>query len=217
MSLDLTLEAGEEMRFLNKVSRLVRRLEKKTHFTHRELEVCLLIYHKLSKDEEDNKGQVSRHQLDTLFDSAFGISNVETVGRICCALDKGVTSFMTMEAWAKMLSLFLKGTFDEKIEHCFRSYDIGGEGILRREHMMVLLRSCFIKHQEEEVEESVKDMVEILIRRMDIDRDGAISLDDFRESVHKSPELLECFGQALPDRAHVYAFSKTFLDQTVEF
>ncbi|EAT46551.1 AAEL002275-PA [Aedes aegypti] len=217
MSLDLTLDAGEEMRFLNKVSRLVRRLEKKTHFTHRELEVCLLIYYKLTKDEEDNKGHVSRHQLDVLFDSVFGISDSETVGRICTALDKSVTTFMSMESWVKMLSLFLKGTFDEKIEHCFRAYDIGGEELLRREHMMILLRSCFIKHQEEEVEESVKDMVEILIRRMDVDRDGAISLDDFRQSVHKSPELLECFGQALPDRAHVYAFSKTFLDQSAEF
>ncbi|XP_065086781.1 calaxin-like [Ochlerotatus camptorhynchus] len=217
MSLDLTLDAGEEMRFLNKVSRLVRRLVKKTHFTNQELEVCLLMYHKLSKDDEDNQGKVSRHQLDVVFDSVFGISDSETVGRICAALDNGVTAFISMESWAKMLSLFLRGTFDEKIEHCFRAYDIGGEGMIRREHMMILLRNCFIRHQEEEVEEFVKDLVDILIRRMDVDRDGAISLEDFRVSVHKSPELLECFGQTLPDRAHVYAFSRTFLDRVAEF
>lgn len=217
MSLDLTLDSGEQIRFLSKVSRLVRRLEKKTHFTSQELEICLLMYHKLTKDDEDSKGQVSRHQLDVVFDSAFGITDSETVGRICAALEGGVTAFISMESWAKMLSLFLRGTFDEKIEHCFRAYDIGKEGMVRRDHMVVLLRSCFIRHQEEEVEESVKDFVEILIKRLDVDRDGSISLEDFRESVHKSPELLECFGQALPDRAHVYAFSRTFLDPAAEF
>ncbi|XP_058466547.1 calaxin-like [Malaya genurostris] len=218
MSLDSTLDSSEEARFLTKVNRLVRRLVKRTHFTSRELESCLLIYYKLVRDDETNPGLlVGRHQLDMVFDMAFGISNSLTVARIYNALNKGVTAYVTMETWALMLSLFLRGTFDEKIDHCFRVYDIGGEGLIRREHMLVLLKGCFIKPQEEDADEAIKDLAEIILRKMDMDKDGAISRQDFREAVYKEPELMECFGQALPDRAHVYAFSRTFLERVPKF
>ncbi|XP_055536811.1 calaxin-like [Wyeomyia smithii] len=218
MSLDLTLDASEEARFLNKISRFVKRLVKKTHFTQRELEVCLLIYYKMLRDDEGKLGMlVSRHQVDAVFDASFGITDSATVGRIFTALDKSVTTHVSMETWARMLSLFLRGSLDEKISHCFQVYDISGEGLIRREHMMVLLKGCFIKQHEEDAEEDIKDLTELIIRRMDADRDGAISLDDFREAVHNAPEMLECFGQALPDRAHVYAFSRTFLDRVSKF
>ncbi|XP_053690325.1 calaxin-like [Sabethes cyaneus] len=219
MSLDLTLDASEEARFLNRISRLVKRLARKTHFTAREVEVCLLIYYKMVRADEGSLGGmlVSRHQLDAVFDASFGITDSATIGRIFTALDKSVTTHVTMETWTRMLSLFLRGTLDEKIDHCFRAYDISGEGLIRREHMMVLLKGCFIKQQEEDAEEDIKDLTELIIRQLDMDRDGAISLDDFREAVRKAPEMLECFGQALPDRPHVYAFSRTFLNRVSKY
>ncbi|XP_058832738.1 calaxin-like [Topomyia yanbarensis] len=218
MSLDSTLDPREEVRFLSKVNRLVRRLVKRTHFTTRELEACLLIYYKLVRDDETNQGLiVGRHQLDMVFDMAFGISDGVTVARIYNALDKGVTSHVTMEQWVLMLSLFLRGTIDEKIDHCFKVYDIGGEGVIRREHMLVLLKGSFVKEHEEDADEENKDLAEIILRKLDMDRDGAISRNDFREAVRKEPEFMECFGQALPDRAHVYAFSRTFLEKVPKF
>ncbi|XP_055585612.1 calaxin-like [Uranotaenia lowii] len=222
MSVDLTLDAGEEIRFLNKIGDTVKHLLKRTHFNARELEVVLLIYYKLLRDEivpgaARRQEQVSRHQLTIVFDTVFGLKDNIMLGRIFAALDKGVTSCITMETWAITLSLFLRGTFEEKIKYCFRVYDIAGERVIRRDHMMILLRSAFIKHQEEEVEEAVKDMVDIIIHRMDIDRDGAISFEDYRETVRKTPGLLECFGQALPDRSRIYSFSKTFLDRVRKF
>ncbi|XP_055629628.1 calaxin-like [Toxorhynchites rutilus septentrionalis] len=217
MSLELTLDPTEQVRFLNRVSRLVRRLAKKTHFTTKEVEVCLLIYYKLLKDDETNQQYISRVQFGMVFDMVFGISDSVIVGRIYTALDKGATTHVTMETWVQTLSLFLRGTLEEKIKHCYKVYDIVGEKMIRREHMMVLLKDCFIKHHEEEIEETIKDMIDIILRRMDVDRDGAISFDDYRQTVYKYPELMECFGQALPDRSHVYAFSRTFLERVAEF
>ncbi|XP_001647702.2 EF-hand calcium-binding domain-containing protein 1 [Aedes aegypti] len=224
MSLDLTLDSSEEIRFLSKISGLVRQLHKRTHFTARELEIVLLLYYKLLKDEHDatRSGSqapiyISRQQFTTVFDTAFGMADNVMLGRIFAALDKGATSYVTMETWVHTLSLFLRGTFEEKLKYCFKVYDIQGEGMIRRDHMMLLLRSAFIKPQDEEVEEAVKDLVDIILHRMDIDRDGSISFEDYSQTVRRVPEMLECFGKALPDRGHVYAFTRTFLERGRKF
>ncbi|XP_055605988.1 calaxin-like [Uranotaenia lowii] len=227
MPLDITLDPSEECRFLNKVHRLIRRMVRRTHFSQQELEACLLIYYKLVNDDDSpvtsaspkvcGIRELSRVQFVRFFDRAFGIPDETTANRIQAALTSTETAFLSMESWVRMLSIFLRGTMDEKIEHCFRVYDFCREGELRREHMMILLRKSFIKHHEEEVEETIKDMIEMLIRRLDVDRDGVISLEDFRESVKKNPELMECFGQAMPNRSYVYAFSRTFLDKVEKF
>ncbi|XP_058464103.1 calaxin-like [Malaya genurostris] len=217
MSLDLTLKPGEEIRFLSKVSGTVRYLVKRTHFSTRELEVVLLIYYKLLKDEADglhgSHQHITRHQFSAVFDIVFGMSDEVMLGRIYAALDRGVSSYVTMETWATTLSLFLRGTLEEKIRYCFQVYDIQGEGIIRRDHMMLLMRNAAIRHQEEDVGEIVKDLVDIILHRMDVDRDGSISFEDYQQTVRQTPELMECFGQALPDRVRVNAFSKTFLDR----
>lgn len=226
MSLDLTLESNEEIRFLNKISGFVRQLYKQTHFTARELEIVLLLYYKLLKDEHNGTVRsgghpasscISRQQFTTVFDTAFGMADNVMLGRIFSALDTGATSYVTMETWVQMMSLFLRGTFEEKVKYCFRVYDIQGDGMIRRDHMMLLLRSAFVKAQDEEVEEAVKDLVDIILHRMDVDRDGSISFEDYSETVRKAPEMLECFGKALPDRGHVYAFSRTFLERVRKF
>ncbi|XP_058838682.1 calaxin-like [Topomyia yanbarensis] len=217
MSIDTTLKLGEEIRFLSKISSTVRQLVKRTHFTMNELEVVLLIYYKLLKDDDSGlrglRQHITRHQFTRVFDMVFGLTDETMLGRIYSALDRGVSSHVTMETWATTVSLFLRGSFEEKIRYCFQVYDIQGDGVIRRDHMMLLMKNTAIKHQEEDVGEVVKDLVDIILHRMDADRDGSISFQDYQQTVRQRPELLECFGQALPDRARVHAFSKTFLER----
>lgn len=60
-------------------------------------------------------------------------------------------------------------------------------------------RNCLIRQpQEEDPEESVKDLVEIVLRKLDKDKDGKVSLLDFQKSVMEEPLLLEAFGNCLP-------------------
>lgn len=71
-------------------------------------------------------------------------------------------------------------------------------------------RNCLIKQpQEEDPEEGVKDLVEIVLRKLDGDKDGKVSLADFTEAVHQEPLLLECFGKCLPTSAACMTFLAT--------
>ncbi|XP_050083163.1 calaxin-like [Anopheles aquasalis] len=213
MNLDATLDTAEEIRFLSRVGGLVKRLSRMTHFNQQELELVLLIYYKMLKRDPDGGGgggQLSRQQLTTVFDTAFGITEPAVLRRIYAALaDGGTGAHVSMETWAQLVSLYLRGTLEERIRYCYRVYDTQREGMIRRDHLMLLLRGCV--RQEEGAEEAVKDLVDIIITRLDVDRDGAVSFEDYRQSVLGTPLLLECLGQALPDRGHLEAFAMTFL------
>ena len=46
--------------------------------------------------------------------------------------------------------------------------------------------------------ESVKELVEITLKKIDKDRDNRLSDDDFAAAVREDPLLLSCFGQIFP-------------------
>ncbi|CAH0703594.1 unnamed protein product [Spodoptera exigua] len=55
-----------------------------------------------------------------------------------------------------------------------------------------------------------KELVDIMLKRMDPDLDGVINFQDFHDSVMKTPSLLESLGYCLPERPAVYAFIATW-------
>ncbi|CAH1992370.1 unnamed protein product [Acanthoscelides obtectus] len=90
-----------------------------------------------------------------------------------------------------------------------------GDGVLAREAMFYLLKSSLISMSgEDDAEESVRDMIEVITKKIDLDRDGKISFQDYKQTVLKHPMLLEVFGQCLPGRRAIYTFSSTFLPNT---
>ena len=55
----------------------------------------------------------------------------------------------------------------------------------------------------------LKDIVDLLFRKIDLDRDGVISFDEYRNFVLSKPESLELFGSCLPSRTSIFAFLAT--------
>jgi hypothetical protein len=96
-------------------------------------------------------------------------------------------------------------------------------GYILREEMFHLLKSTMVKQPtEEDPEEGIKDLVEIMMKRMvsllvqsflfqllftppsfphaqDADNDGKVTLEDFKKTVSSTPLLLESFGTCLPE------------------
>lgn len=119
--------------------------------------------------------------------------------RIFCVWDKANAGLLTIEAWFWGLSIFLKGTLTEKIEFCFSVYDMNADGFITKDEMFQLLKNSLIKHpQEEDPDEGVKDLVEIVMKKLDKDKDGKVSLMDYKQSIFEEPLLLEAFGRCLP-------------------
>lgn len=117
--LDSSLDSMEETRFRKKNLELIQRLSKKLHFTFTELECILLIYYKIQKDGGDKIGGITKNQFRTVMHAAFDMTDDGLMDRIFMALDRGPSPYISMETWATALSLFLRGTLEEKINYCF--------------------------------------------------------------------------------------------------
>ncbi|CAG9856457.1 unnamed protein product [Phyllotreta striolata] len=150
---------------------------------------------------------VFREVLHNTFDI---LTENVVMDRIFCVWDKQNCGLITIDNWLKGLSLFLKGSVRDKILYCFAVYDLNGDGFITKDEMFLLLRNCLIKHpQEEDPDESVKDLVDIVMRKVDKDKDGKVSLEDFQRTVQEEPLLLEAFGKCLPSEESKMTFLNT--------
>lgn len=60
--------------------------------------------------------------------------------RIFCAWDKNNEGVLKADTWIGGLSVFLRGTFEEKIHYCFRVYDLNSDGYISKDEMIQLLK-----------------------------------------------------------------------------
>ncbi|KAJ3621184.1 hypothetical protein MTP99_003351 [Tenebrio molitor] len=212
VNLDSSMDSMEETRFKKKHSDLIQKLVKKLHFTYTELECIFIIYYKLQKDNADkNATGITKNQLRDVLHSGLDMTDDALMDRIFSVFERGPSTTVSMETWATALSLWLRGTLEEKIDYCFSVYDLLGDGLIGRETMFFFLRSSLISQSsEDDAEESVKDMIEVITKKMDVDRDGKISFNDYKTTVLQQPMMLEALGQCLPSREAVHTFITTF-------
>lgn len=83
---------------------------------------------------------------------------------------------------------------------CFRVYDLNGDRYISKEEMFQMLKNCLVKEAVEEDEDGVKDLVDLVLKKLDEDRDGRVSEADWAGAIAKEALLMEAFGQCLPPR-----------------
>lgn len=182
-------------------------ISRRVHFTHVEIESLVQIYLKMIQDA--GTMSMMRLQFYSLLSGVLGMYDSFLFDRMSFALDR-TSPNMSLETFISAMSLFARGTLQERIDYCFSVYDVVGEGFISRENLLYLLKFGVLKHLKEEVEEAVKDYADRLMKKVDLDRDGMISYSDFCETVKTHPGMLEMMGNCLPDRSSVYAFLYTF-------
>ena len=111
------------------------------------------------------------------------------------------------------LSILLKGNLEETISFCYYIYDINGDRSLAREELYHCLKNCLIRTVgiEEDIEESIKDIVEMAMKKLDVDKNGQITFPDFQAAVTMDPLLLEACGPCLPPAKVTNNFLSTLL------
>ncbi|XP_001658821.2 EF-hand calcium-binding domain-containing protein 1 [Aedes aegypti] len=214
--------------------KMLEMYKRRTHFSKIEVEALCKIFRKLVTNASlnskalaaNNAGVIAKAGSSTdgidrsvfreLLHSTFDIVTEETLmERIFCAWEKGYEGLpIRLEGWILGLSTFLKGTQAEKTAFCFRVYDLNSDGYITKDEMFALLRNCLIKQpQDEDPDEGVKDLVEIALRKLDMDKDGKVSFQDYQEAIAEEPLLLEAFGQCLPSDRSTVSFLSTLQAQ----
>lgn len=96
--------------------------------------------------------------------------------KIFFAWEKGYEGLpLRLEGWLMGLSVFLRGTPAEKAAFCFRVYDLNNDGFVTKDEMFTLLKNCLIRQpQDEDPDEGVRDLVDIALKKIDVDKDGKV-------------------------------------------
>ncbi|KAM5255245.1 LOW QUALITY PROTEIN: peroxisomal ATPase PEX1 [Ctenodactylus gundi] len=172
------------------------------NFKKTEVECLIEFFHSLV-------GRTGGRPCDTRLDQTtfrgvlyhtFGMTNDMFMNRVFCAFDKDKENYISVEEWVKGLSVFLRGTLEEKLKFCFEVYYLKGDCYISRERISDMLKNSIYKESsEEETDEEIKQLVDITLEKMDYDNDGKISFEDFEKAVRKDRLLLEVFGPCLPE------------------
>ncbi|CAH1789797.1 unnamed protein product, partial [Owenia fusiformis] len=177
------------------------RLQKMTHFNKHEIEQLFDKFQCMCKlTIKDKPGKMDRLMFRDFIQNDFNMTDDILMDRVFKAYDLDNDSYISVEEWIKGLSVTLKGGLEEKIKHVFDVYDLNADGYISREEMFQMLKQCLVKQPtEEDPDEGIKDLVELALKKLDLDHDSKLSFKDFHDSISEEPLLLEAFGPCLPD------------------
>ncbi|KAJ3184875.1 EF-hand calcium-binding domain-containing protein 1 [Gaertneriomyces sp. JEL0708] len=134
----------------------------------------------------------------------FGVQGGLLMDRVFRTFDTDADSHISFSEYIHGLRHFLSPSLPIQAAFTFRIYDLNSDHIISKDEMYTLLRSqpAFIG-TEETVEEGVKELVEICLRKLDEDRDGRVGESDWMAVTQREGLLVECFGRCLPRREKV--------------
>jgi len=168
---------------------------KQKHFNQSEVEKLIEMYQDLVGSAEKMDRGMFRDILHQKFDMTEDI----LMDRVFKAFDTDSDSYISLIEWIEGLAIFLRGDLAEQCEYAFVVYDLNGDGYISREEMFQMLKNSVVKNaQEEDPDEGIKELVEIVLKKMDVDHDSRLSRTDFETTVKDEKLLLEAFGPCLP-------------------
>uniref|UniRef100_H0V0L4 Calaxin n=1 Tax=Cavia porcellus TaxID=10141 RepID=H0V0L4_CAVPO len=168
------------------------------HFNKFEVSCLIKLFYNLVGEATERPGAaigLDRNHYYLLF--CLPLSSSSLVFR---GFDKDNDGSINVTEWVNGLSLFLRGSLEEKMKYCFDVFDLNGDGFISKEEMFHMLKNSLLKQpSEEDPDEGIKDLVEITLKKMDYDHDGKLSFADYEKAVREEALLLEAFGPCLPD------------------
>jgi len=170
----------------------------------------------VDKNHWRNRG-LNRIEFFDFLHKVFGLTDKDLLPQIFAQFDTNKSGQIEDLEWVECLAILLRGNLDDKIAYAFSVYDTNGDGYIARDEMQGMLKSCIARpSNEDDVDEAVKDIVEIVLKLMDKDHDFKVSKQDFRQSVQEEPLLLEAFGPVLPDDGKIEAFQNDIFAEVID-
>ncbi|XP_012223205.2 calaxin-like [Linepithema humile] len=218
LPVDTLNKSSSEVVFRRKHNALFKKLAQKTHFNLREVEALAIIHRKITQTLGPMTRVVFRDVLHSSLDFTENIRHLY-IDRIFATFDKKNVLQIHLEQWIEGLSIILRGNLNERIHFAFTVYDFFRTNKLKKEQVFPSMRGCLIKLQtDEDPDEGVKDLIDSLLKKLDVDRDGVISEEEFSRAIkERNLLLLECMGPVFPSRVARRAFLSTFTNRLGRF
>ncbi|CAO3569339.1 unnamed protein product [Mortierella alpina] len=178
-------------------------LARRTHFSKREINTLRREFEKTSNVSRTNV--LTEAQFKETFRRILHSSPLDDVflTRLFSAFDTNPNSKgVNFKEFIEGLSVFMKGTPDEKLELSFKLYDVDHAGYITRpglERAMTQLHSVVAGSSQDETHQ-IQELVKRIFDDLDVNNDGKLSLEEYKLNSMKEPLIIDFLGQFLADQ-----------------
>ncbi|KAF8934262.1 hypothetical protein BGZ47_010439 [Haplosporangium gracile] len=183
-------------------------LARRTHFSKREIHTLRREFEKTSNASRSNvltEAQFKEASICPTFRRILHSSPLDDVflTRLFSAFDTNPsTKGVNFKEFIEGLSVFMKGTPDEKLELSFKLYDIDHAGYITRpglERAMTQLHSVVAGSTQDETHQ-IQELVKRIFDDLDVNNDGKLSLEEYKLNSMKEPLIIDFLSQFLADQ-----------------
>eukprot|EP00002_Diphylleia_rotans_P001665 TRINITY_DN1093_c0_g1_i10.p1 TRINITY_DN1093_c0_g1~~TRINITY_DN1093_c0_g1_i10.p1 ORF type:complete len:144 (-),score=36.36 TRINITY_DN1093_c0_g1_i10:782-1213(-) len=122
---------------------------------------------------------------------ALGFQESIVTDRLFRVFDKNGDGSITFKEFVSGLSIFCsRGTLEEKLALSFRIYDVDGNGSIDKSELLEFLKACLVDSFMDIPEEHLASLVDSTFAETDVNGDGFISYDEYREMAMKHPHII---------------------------
>ncbi|XP_073778540.1 A-type potassium channel modulatory protein KCNIP1 isoform X3 [Danio rerio] len=175
----------------------LEQLEAQTNFNKKELQVLYRGF-----KNECPSGVVNEETFKQIYSQFFPHGDASTYAHyLFNAFDSSHNGSIKFEDFVTALSILLRGTTTEKLEWTFNLYDINRDGYINKEEMMDIVKAIYDMMGRFTYPalktDTPKQHVDAFFQKMDKNRDGVVTLDEFivscteDENIMRSLQLFE--------------------------
>ncbi|KAI7903114.1 uncharacterized protein BX663DRAFT_434568 [Cokeromyces recurvatus] len=111
--------------------------------------------------------------------------------RLYCAFGGDEQQSIDFSKFVDGLSIFMRGTPEEKLRLSFKLYDVDKDGFISKEELEhVMLQLVKKKNKQNEIEE-IQRAIDCMFEDFDVDCDGKLSFEEYKLSAMKEPLIAD--------------------------
>ncbi|XP_066470276.1 LOW QUALITY PROTEIN: Kv channel-interacting protein 1 [Tiliqua scincoides] len=168
----------------------LEQLEAQTNFTKRELQVLYRGF-----KNECPSGAVNEETFKQIYAQFFPHGDASMYAHyLFNAFDTAQNGSVKFEDFVTALSILLRGSVHEKLRWTFNLYDINKDGYINKEEMMDIVKAIYDMMGKYTYpvlkEDAPRQHVEVFFQKMDKNKDGVVTLDEFIESCQEDDNIM---------------------------
>ncbi|KAK6639023.1 hypothetical protein RUM43_007293 [Polyplax serrata] len=149
----------------------------------------------MGRTQECPEGVVLEEAFKDVYQKFFPHGNSSSYAHyVFKAFDVNCNGAITFRDMLVTLSTLLRGSVYEKLRWTFKLYDINGDGCITRSELgeIILAIHELMGRRPHQVEDDRKarDQIDRVFRKLDLNQDGVITLEEFMESCLKQKLLV---------------------------
>ncbi|XP_076875973.1 calsenilin isoform X2 [Brachyhypopomus gauderio] len=165
-------------------------LQAQTKFTRKELQSLYRGF-----KNECPSGLVNEETFKNIYSCFFPQGDATTYAHfVFNAFDVDQNGSIRFEDFVIGLSVLLRGSITDKLSWAFNLYDINKDGYITKEEMLAIIKSIYDmmgRYTFPSVQEDTPlEHVERFFQKMDRNRDGVVTIDEFMETCQKDDNIM---------------------------